>query len=143
MNIGTRAPGLGSKSKYLTFWGPRLGSEAALSKWRGIVALLIALLLPIVWVPCVVYGFHEHVVIFAAIGVVGLAATVLGTVYGQILLSVANRSASATLGIKIGGRNGSYPPATPKLYETWCLRRGLRPYGAMREDAEEDSGGVS
>jgi hypothetical protein len=127
------APGIFSKAKYLSFWGSRLGNEAASLKRNGIIALLTAWLLTLVWAPCMVIGFHEHHDIIAAIGILAIIGTVFGNIYGQILLTISNRRASATLGLKIGGRGGTYPPATPRLYEMWCQRRGLEPYGAITD----------
>jgi|ERR1700677_570055 hypothetical protein len=123
-------PGLFSRPRYISYWGPRIGHDAANAKWKGTIALFVAWISTLVWAPCMVIGFHYHVLIAAVVGCIALTESVVGNIYGQLQLWGSNRKASVALGLKIGGRGGTYPPTQPRLYERWCARRGLRPFEA-------------
>ena len=98
----------------------------------------------VVSAPCLIIGFHDHIEVSSVVGVVALIGYLATMVLGQMFLSLANRRASAILGLRIGGFRGTYPPSPASLYESWCHRHGISPYGASIEPGEtKDEGSIT
>lgn len=127
---------LTTREKFVDFWAPRIGDEAAGLRWRSAVLNLWAYLLNLVWIPCVIAGAKIPLVPLLAVGLLTAIAAVTLLVFGSLQLRAANKAAGRVLGLKLGFGHISPPPRTRDRYEQWCRQHGVTPYAAGSSDAD-------
>jgi hypothetical protein len=122
-----------SRVRFLAFWGPRLGDEAAVLRWSWAIRLNWAYGLNFVSLPCIFAGAWAHVPALILIGVVIYLAQGALIVLAAIRLRASNRAASSALGVRIGHGGIAGPPRSDAGYEAWCRKHGLRPNSARQD----------
>jgi hypothetical protein len=122
-----------SKVRFVSFWGPRLGDEAAALRWSWAIRLNWAYGLNLASPPCIFVGAWAHVPALIPIGVVIYLAQGALIVLAATRLRASNRAASSALGVRIGRGGITGPPRSDAGYEAWCRKHGLRPDSARQD----------
>jgi hypothetical protein len=122
-----------SKAKFVGFWGPRLGDEAAAMRWSWANTLRLAYLLNFVSIPCFFVGVRAHIALLVIAGVAIYTGQGALLVLGGIRLKASNRAASNALGTRIGFGATPGPPRPAAAYESWCVKYNITPYAANRD----------
>ena len=120
------------KVKFLAFWSPRIGGEAASLRWRWANSLNLAQVLLLVSLPCTCVGGWAHVPILVPIGIAIYLGQGAILVLASLRLKASNAAASRALGFKIGIGAVPGPPRPKDAYERWCEKHGVTPYSANR-----------
>jgi hypothetical protein len=119
-----------SKAKFVGFWGPRIGDEAAAMRWSWANTLRLAYLLNFVSIPCFFVGVWAFATFLVVLGVAIYLGQGALLVLGAVRLKASNRIARDALGMRIGLGATPGPPRPDAAYERWCKKHNITPYAA-------------
>ena len=123
---------LANEGKFVGFWAPRIGDEAARLKWKATRLLLAVYLLNFVWIPCVIAGIRANIPALTVVGALVACVQATGVVLTAYRIRAVNRATSRMLGLRVGAGTGvAPPPRGADAYEAWCRKHGVVPYEAM------------
>jgi hypothetical protein len=122
-----------AKAKFVRFWGPRIGDEAAAMRWSWANTLRLAYLLNFVSIPCLFLGVRAHITFLVVTGVAIYVGEGALLVLGALRLKASNTVASNALGIRIGLGATPGPPRPAAAYERWCKKYDITPYAAKSD----------